>query len=147
MSLFLVHSNVEGAMGTHLNRCLRSHRRSYRPSLPLTHLSSELGFSAIAEAHEFLKNHSIAVYIDPSPPELSDTARPPAPSGSGRKKRHNHGAQPPPPPPPQLPLEQRRWDAKAALPGVIAAAEKYRKIDVSRLDREGRVRPTPDGSG
>lgn len=63
------------------------------------------------------------MYIDPTPGEAAALA---AASSNGKQKRG--GAAPPPLPP----LSSRKWDCKSALGGIIAAGEKYRKIDVSQ---------------
>lgn len=96
--------------------------KSYRPSVPLPYLATELAFADVQEAHDFLKANEIAIYIEPTPAELaaSQSLR-----GSGTASKKKAGAK-------GLRLEERKWDCKNALPGLVAAGEKYRKIDVSQ---------------
>lgn len=53
------------------------------------------------------------MYLDPTPAEVSSL-------NSNKRKRVN-----------LPPLEQRVWDAKTAMPFVMAAEERHKKIDVS----------------
>lgn len=100
---------------------------SCRPSLPLKFLASELAFADVQEAHEFLKINSLAVYIEPTPSEAVNLAASMASTNASRKKgRTANGSASKP----SVPLEQRKWDCKSALRGVISAGEKYRKIDI-----------------
>lgn len=96
---------------------------SYRPSLPLRYIASTLGFLDTTEAHDFLKAHGVALYIEPTPAEVaaSATNSSGAAVNGGRRKKGQGGG---------LPLEERKWDCKSALPGVLAAGDKYRKIDI-----------------
>lgn len=111
--------------------------RSYRPSLPLAYISTELGFTDVNEAHEFLDKHGIAIYIDPTPAELAAAVTANTGAGGGqqqqqqqqKKRKKNSGV---PPSVVVVPIEQRKWDCKSALAGIIAAGDKYRKIDVSQ---------------
>lgn len=96
--------------------------RAYRPSVPLIHLATELGFRDIDEAHDFLKENHIAVYVEPTPAEVAAMAAA-VPQGKKKKGHSGHSKD-------VVPLEQRKWDAKNALPGVIAAGEKFRKVDI-----------------
>ncbi|CAO1631503.1 unnamed protein product [Sympodiomycopsis kandeliae] len=95
--------------------------RSYRPSLPLSYIKNELAFTDETEANEFLKAHSIAIYIDPTPAEAAAAA---VANGSNKGKKNGANVNNLPP------LEQRKWDCKNALPGIVAAGEKYRKVDI-----------------
>ena len=110
-----------------------SRSSSYRPSIPLPYLSSELAFTDLQEAHDFLDSHKIAVYIEPTPAEAAAAITKSSSSQSGRDKKKKSNRSTAELPVAVIPLEERKWDCKNALPGVIAAGEKYRKIDVSTI--------------
>ncbi|CAO1617387.1 unnamed protein product [Parajaminaea phylloscopi] len=99
--------------------------RAYRPSVPLSFLAAELSFADLAEAHEFLHSNAVATYVEPTPAEastaMSSKSHPPRKKGRAGQDVAT---------PSSIPLEERKWDCKAALLGVLAAGEKYRKVDI-----------------
>lgn len=92
---------------------------SYRPSLALSFICSELAFESFQHADTFLNSLSADIYIDPTPAEASSISK---------RKRVV-----------LPPLEQRLWDAKTAMPFLIAAEEKHKKIDVSFVFQFDRI--------
>lgn len=91
---------------------------SYRPSLALNYLSKELAFDDLKEADEFLKKLGADIYMEPTPAEAAGT------KSNKRKAGFN-----------LPPLEQRFWNAKDAMPFLLAAEEKFKKVDVSFFSR------------
>lgn len=87
---------------------------SFRPSLSLSFLTSELAFTDLNETHSFLEKHLAAKYVEPTPAQAMTS------SSKSVSKRA-----------PKIPLEQRQWDTKNAQAALQAARDKLRTIDVS----------------
>jgi hypothetical protein len=85
---------------------------SFRPSLPLTFLTSELAFADDDETHVFLQKHQADKYIATQIMEST--------VGGGQRKRF-------------LTLAERQWDAKASQAALQVAKDRLRLIDVSDL--------------
>ncbi|KAK0544822.1 hypothetical protein OC846_005916 [Tilletia horrida] len=99
--------------------------KSFRPSVPMSFLTSELAFTDAPECHTFLDSLSAATYIQPTPAELAaaETAAAASKASTASKKKKSSK-------PFEMPLEGRKWDPKAALPFLSAALEKYKKVDI-----------------
>ncbi|KAK0525216.1 hypothetical protein OC835_005685 [Tilletia horrida] len=92
--------------------------KSFRPNVPVSLIISELAFTDPQECHTFLDSLQAATYVEPTPAELS--AAEAAQKGLAKKKGKGF----------EMPLESRKWDAKAALPALGAAMDKYKKVDI-----------------
>ncbi|CAD6884573.1 unnamed protein product [Tilletia controversa] len=91
--------------------------KSFRPSVPLSLIVSEFAFTDPPECHTFLDSLSAATYIEPTPAELAAAA-----AASKTKKRGKQAF--------EMPLEARKWDAKASLPFLLTALDRYKKVDI-----------------
>jgi hypothetical protein len=84
---------------------------SFRPSLPLTFLTTELAFADNEETNAFLEKHQANVYVN-------EFVMEPLANGKSQRKR-------------MLKLEERQWDAKASQIALQTAKDRLRLIDVS----------------
>ncbi|KAE8242546.1 hypothetical protein A4X13_0g7114 [Tilletia indica] len=97
--------------------------KSFRPSVPLSLIVSEFAFTDPPECHTFLDSLSAATYIEPTPAELmAAESEAKAKAGAPKSKKRRT--------PFEMPIEARKWDAKAALPFLLTAMERYKKVDI-----------------
>lgn len=90
---------------------------SFRPSLPLTFLTSELAFADDKETDAFLMKHEANIYIATSSSSSPSITKE---SNAGKRKRSTI-----------VPLSEQQWDAKASQAVLQAARDKLRLVDVS----------------
>ncbi|KDN53425.1 hypothetical protein K437DRAFT_292345 [Tilletiaria anomala UBC 951] len=97
-----------------------------RPHCPLSFITSELAFTDSQEALNFLKALSADLLVEPTPAEveaaIAAASSTKAQGGFTKGKKAAAAA--------RIPLNQRKWDAKAALPALTAAAAQHRKVDI-----------------
>nr|CDI55100.1 conserved hypothetical protein [Melanopsichium pennsylvanicum 4] len=96
--------------------------KCYRPSIALKFIAQELAFADVAETDQFLSSNGAAIYMEPTPAELAALL----PQSNGKKKKNKQQQQKVP----SLPVEQRQWDAKAAMQPLTDAIAKFRKVDI-----------------
>ncbi|KAL9933781.1 hypothetical protein V8E36_007439 [Tilletia maclaganii] len=94
--------------------------KSFRPSVPFSLIVSEFAFTDPEECHTFLDSLSASTYVEPTPAEIAAAEAASKKPVKGSKKAKTF----------EMPLVARKWDAKAALPFLGAALDKYKKIDI-----------------
>lgn len=95
-------------------RALLTMAHTYRPSLSLEYVFEELAFSSTDEMSQFLTSIRADSYANPTKPASNGNSES---ANGGLAKRATKG---------KLPL----WDTRAALPHLMSAAEKFKRVDI-----------------
>lgn len=109
---------------------------SFRPHCALAFITAELSFADDHKCEKFLKSLSADTFVEPTPAQAAAQLA----SNSSLKKDSKKD-------PSSLassaePAYERRWDTKAALPAVLAAMNRHKKVDVSaRMTVDARLAP------